>query len=151
MLAQMLSRDLANVCKFRIDHLRAARLGNLAKKHIGFRLRKAVVVGEPIDHLLEGDPHSVLKRPGAADCRNMGRRLDPRPSHALGFIAQLRAQRHAGANLGRADPDAFPVALQRVTIADIELRPIMFDRKNDRIAGPDLLDVEISAMGSIVS
>src|SRR6202453_198729 len=151
MLTQMVPCDLADIGVFRIDPLSAARLGTLAKKQIAMGFGKAVFAGEPINHLLEGDPHRVLERTGAPDGREMGRRLDPWPSHALRFVAQLYAQCHAGAHFGSPAANAFAVALQRVTVAHVKLRPVVLDRKKDRVAGADFLHIEIAAVRAVVN
>src|SRR5215212_2514446 len=119
--AQHLLRNLADVGELRIDHLRAARLGNLAEKHIRFRRRHAVVVLHPIDHFLESDAHCIFKRPRTANCADMGRRFDPRPCHPLRGFLDAGAYREYGCDFNRSHAVALAIPLDGVAVAQEEM------------------------------
>ena len=142
--------DRADVAVFGIDHLGAARLGDLGEQQISVGRRNAPVVLHPVDQLLEGDAHGVLERPGAADRAVVGRGLDARPGHARRRLGKPDPDAQLGCDLDGAHADALAVALDRVAVAEEQMRALMQHPEHHLVAGGDLLDVEIAAVRAVV-
>jgi hypothetical protein len=76
------------------------------------------LVGTPkINHLLERLSHCVLKRSGASDRADVGRRLDPRVVEARGHLCQGNANLESRGDLDGAYSIGLAVALERAAIA----------------------------------
>src|ERR1700681_3061075 len=128
----------------------ASRFRDLSEQHVAYRGGTLRFLFQPLDHLLECQSHGIFQRLGATQCADVCRCLDPWMIQSGRSFLERYFYGERCCDLDRPHAIAFPVALDRVTVAEKQVSAVLIDSQHDSVARGDLLNVKIAAMRAII-
>ena len=142
-LREIALRDLGDDGVGRIHDVRYAALPHLPQERIGIRTVESVLGLQPLDQLDVGEPEGIDEGSAAPRDHDVLGVHQPGPVDLLSFdYVDLEHDIHAGLEPRACD---LALALARVAVAKVEVRPVVKDGQKDRGALPQLRRIHVAA------